>query len=48
MNGFSTFPRSPEPEPHYHMQFSVIFGLLLFGGKGLAPLLGDQGTVSIF
>ena len=45
MKGHSTLLRSPEPEPHHQIQFSVILRTSFFGVKSY-PLDGD--TVSIF
>ena len=36
----STLPESPELEPHYQIQFSVITRTLFLGGGGLTPLQG--------
>ena len=41
----STFPRAPGLEPHYKMQFSIIYRTPFFGGRGSYPTAGDIQSV---
>ena len=36
IEGYSTFPRDPEWEPHNQMQFPLVPKALIFGGKVLS------------
>ena len=46
MKGYSILSRSPEMEPHYQMQLSVLSKTLFGGERGDTPLQEIQ--VSIF
>ena len=46
MNGYSTFHKSPELDPHYQMKFSVLPSNALFWEEVLAPVRGIQSAYS--